>query len=876
MTIRRRTAIGAALLLCLIGAQAPVPAQAIPVSEPVHPTAKFDWSMPDRTVDADGSGTIDEYIDGNRTANVPQDGRYRVVLNACSSWGDIERYSWDVGSQRTEDSSSCETSVSLPEGRRAAKLTVSGPAGTDSVEFVLNVVDHLIVSLGDSYASGEGNPDVRGNYMRTQTKTPAKWKHEPCHRSSKAGPALAALALEEADRRSSVTFIHLACSGAKIDKGLLGSQQKPGDLQPPQLSKARQLVQGQPIDAMTLTIGGNDIYFSKIILNCEIFPNCPNHKVDWDGRRGPESEIHPVVQRALGMLPAKYNMVDDCLRDRSCVLSGGLGSVHLPAGTPLLVTDYPDVSTATDGSYCQDGGISNGEFAWADQVVLKGQAGTTHRLDRTRLPDVDLAVSKDGLNRQIGNLPSLGWTTVSTYKKFTTHGYCAGDNAWIGSISRSLDWQGDTMGGFHPNERGHQEIRDILLPQLKAALIQVLPPTAPRAVTAVSNEYGEATVSWTAPLSDGGAPIWGYSVSSQPASEVTAAVGQTTATLTGLTPGATYTFTVDAVNEAGLSEPSSPSAPVLITSWTTPPTTTQPTVSFYLAPDICCPRDITPGPDGAMWFTNYATGPNEIGRVTTNGAVTSYNSPATDRPTGITVGPDGALWFTDDGGGYGVSSIGRITTSGAVSTFTDSRIVAPQGITTGPDGALWFTQRGMYGSSGIGRITTGGVVSTYTDPSITGGGGIVTGSDGALWFTNMDSNSIGRITTNGVVSNYTGSGINRPGDIASGPDGALWFTNAGSNSIGRITTAGSVATYTAPGVADPLSIATGPDGALWFTNPDYTSQNHTIGRVTTGGSVSIYSDPGIRYPVDIAAGPDGALWFTNGGSSGAIGRIEAG
>lgn len=55
---------------------------------------------------------------------------------------------------------------------------------------------------------------------------------------------------------------------------------------------------------------------------------------------------------------------------------------------------------------------------------------------------------------------------------------------------------------------------------------------------------------------------------------------------------------------------------------------------------------ITPGPDGAMWFTDFAL--NRIGRVTTNGIISMYSIPTADsQPMGITAGPDGALWFTE-------------------------------------------------------------------------------------------------------------------------------------------------------------------------------------------------------------------------------------
>jgi virginiamycin B lyase len=68
---------------------------------------------------------------------------------------------------------------------------------------------------------------------------------------------------------------------------------------------------------------------------------------------------------------------------------------------------------------------------------------------------------------------------------------------------------------------------------------------------------------------------------------------------------------------------------------------------------------------------------------------------------GITAGPDGALWFTESASG----KIGRITTGGQIQEFSlPSVSTHPLGITAGPDGALWFTEES---SDKIGRITTG-------------------------------------------------------------------------------------------------------------------------------------------------------------------------
>jgi subtilase family serine protease len=90
--------------------------------------------------------------------------------------------------------------------------------------------------------------------------------------------------------------------------------------------------------------------------------------------------------------------------------------------------------------------------------------------------------------------------------------------------------------------------------------------TAPGAPTGVSAVAGNASVvvSWTAPVSNGGSPITAYTIAPSPACP--ACTGMTTtalsSTVSGLTNGTPYTFTVTATNAAGTSPPSAASAAV--------------------------------------------------------------------------------------------------------------------------------------------------------------------------------------------------------------------------------------------------------------------------------------------------------------------------
>lgn len=222
-------------------------------------------------------------------------------------------------------------------------------------------------------------------------------------------------------------------------------------------------------------------------------------------------------------------------------------------------------------------------------------------------------------------------------------------------------------------------------------------------------------------------------------------------------------------------------------------------------------EDITSGSDGNLWFAiNNIDGSNAIGQLTTSGQLTTFTDPSLGTASwdgtthnflqDITSGPDGALWFSNwttlVASDAQSGSIERISTSGVFSDYTAPEGVIPGPLAAGPDGAIWFG--GGNASALIGRVTTSGQFSTYTDPGAIGEVlGIAAGPDGALWFTNYSVPGdtgfspfppIGRITTGGTITTY-GNAYAEEGamSIAAGPDGAMWFVDHINDSVGRIS-----------------------------------------------------------------------------------------
>src|SRR4051794_24882287 len=269
-------------------------------------------------------------------------------------------------------------------------------------------------------------------------------------------------------------------------------------------------------------------------------------------------------------------------------------------------------------------------------------------------------------------------------------------------------------------------------------------------------------------------------------------------------------------------------------------------------------RDMTVGPDDALWFTERRG--EAIGRITTTGTVTEFPVPRSSEnplpdPQGIAAGPDGALWFTEQTGG----AVDRGTTDGIFTRYmlpphSNGGAKAPEAITPGPDGALWFLESAP---AAIGRITTAGAVTEFPLPD-GAPQDLIAGPDGALWMTDYAGNAVRRVATDGSVTSFdvppANAGVR---GIANGPDGALWFTESSRGRIGRITTAGVAADFDA-GSAEPSTIVLGPDGALWFDAPDGGGAAG-ISRITTAGVTSHFQAP--AGTLGATLGPDGNLWY---------------
>lgn len=96
------------------------------------------------------------------------------------------------------------------------------------------------------------------------------------------------------------------------------------------------------------------------------------------------------------------------------------------------------------------------------------------------------------------------------------------------------------------------------------AMVIDVGPHVPDAPTGVGGSAGDGrvTVTWSAPIEDGGAPITGYTVTASPGGATCTSTGATSCTVENLANGTAYTFRVAATNRAGTGPKSTSSASI--------------------------------------------------------------------------------------------------------------------------------------------------------------------------------------------------------------------------------------------------------------------------------------------------------------------------
>lgn len=387
------------------------------------------FSMPARYGDRDESGVVEAM---DTPAEVDPSGGFPVRLTGepCPSRGTRLSIDGRAESVTDRESDRCSVATRLPEGDHQVRWTGKDSRGApmDGARTV-RVQDWLVLGLGDSIGSGEGNPDL----PESDDRKVARWQDRRCHRSAESYQARTARTLERHDEQTSVTFVHLACSGAAIASGVLGPY---GGIVgsegvPPlaaQIDEAVDLIGGRDVDAVILSVGANDLRFGDVL------QFCVKHRTCWTSEYRDGQTLDAWMRSQLAAGEPRYGAIAAAV--------GG----HV-AQSRVYVVQYPDPLRAPDGAaFCDEildvtlGAVRADEASWTFENFLS---------------PINALLQSTGAR--------FGWNVVGgAQQAFRRHGYCADDqHRWMVQLLESRRLQGDTNGTMHPNTRGHIKLAQL-------------------------------------------------------------------------------------------------------------------------------------------------------------------------------------------------------------------------------------------------------------------------------------------------------------------------------------------------------------------------------------------------------------------------------
>lgn len=395
-------------------------------------------------------------------------------------------------------SESFVTNVPYPGGM-GIKVEIGG---REVLQTDIKVKDILIVGVGDSFASGEGNPDVPVRFSRERAadygksednvelagyparvgpwkqigdrsfiEQNARWQDQACHRSLYSQQFRAALQLAVEDPHRSITFVGLSCSGAEITAGLFlrykGNEWVPN---PPVLSQISAAAEAQcgkdKADALDLPeayhMGGRipELMGGLVLRKC---------------RKNTARKIDLIFVSIGGNDVGFSRLVANAiLEDQSTLrwLGGWFGEVHgqaeAQAQIARLDTRYKSLNRALHNLLY---------IPWdeSDRIVLTGYPGMALTGDGSEMckdgrsgmeivPDFHLSEQKlregtwigDKLHRLMRESAyTYGWSFVETHRRaFVDRGICSGIAEDGGDIANELRVPRKVNGLWRPYNPG--------------------------------------------------------------------------------------------------------------------------------------------------------------------------------------------------------------------------------------------------------------------------------------------------------------------------------------------------------------------------------------------------------------------------------------
>jgi uncharacterized protein (TIGR02145 family) len=257
-------------------------------------------------------------------------------------------------------------------------------------------------------------------------------------------------------------------------------------------------------------------------------------------------------------------------------------------------------------------------------------------------------------------------------------------------------------------------------------------PDAPTSVIATAG-YIQASVAFSAPVSNGGSAITGYTVTSSPGS-FTSTGASSPLVVTGLTAGTAYTFTVVATNVAGNSVASAASTSV--TPYTVPnaPTSVVATAGYIQASVAFT----SPVSNGGSTITSYTV-------TSTPGSFTSTGATSPLVVTGLTAGT--AYTFT----------VVATNVAGNSAASAASTSVTPYTVPNAPTSVVAIPGNTQTSVSFTAPVSNGGSAITGYTVTSSPGGLTKTGTSSPLLVTGLTAGTAYTFTA--IATNIAGNSL---------------------------------------------------------------------------------------------------------------------